>query len=341
MVMLTFVQAGATGNFWGFEDERSAYHGKIWEVPITSVALNPYATAVDRILAAFEETTGKSLQPDTNQRAGLKVYTNSGTGLSTPHDLTRAVINALVERGFEREQLFILDSREAMLRESGYLPPLSEIQVVGPFFEGVRVYSLDSKELISPRWFYDSPLPQEFTSPLGRQLLRQTTEVDPVEARKSYLPDKLMTNVDFWINLPMLINHPATAVAGSLVNASLWNVTNGNRFFNSPANAPVAIAEIASIPELLDTWALSILTLEEYQFIGGPQYNALYTRSQPRIWASIDPVILDANALRLLNAARDETGFSLLPEIPDSLDYAMQLNLGYGIIEQTEWLRLP
>jgi hypothetical protein len=212
------------------------------------------------------------------------------------------------------------------------------MQVQGPYFHGVRVYSLDSPELRSPIWFYDSPLPREFSSPLGRALLRAPIQLDPEQARKSYLPANLMTGVDFWINLPVAAHHPATGLSGALVNASLWNISNGTRFFSSPANAPVAVAEIASIPELQASWALNLISLEGYQYIGGPGFNANYTDSLPELWMSVDPVIMDANLVTLLNKARQGRRFQALPVIPEFVEYSVQLGLGQGIAVGTRVL---
>lgn len=325
--MLCPLVSGAAGSFWGFEGERAEWDGLVWEAELGG----GYGEAVELLLQAFEAETGKRLEPGERGKAGIKLYCNSGLGLHTPRGLTRAVLEALRERGFADEDLLLVDAREALLRECGYLPPHSQMAEVGPYFDGVRVYALDSGELQSETWYYDSPLPREFTTPLGRALLERSAEMDGEEARRSYLPDKLLVEVDFWINLPMVSHHPAVGLSGALANASLWNITNGTRFFNSPANAPVAVAEIAAIPELQDTWALSLLSLETVQYIGGPAYNANYTVAESRLWCSVDPAVMDGLLLRKVNAAREARGFERLASIPPFLEYAMELGLGRGL----------
>ena len=325
MPLLAFLANAEETAFWGFESTaKRELHGKLWEVRLDDFSSESYAREVGALIKAFEDASGKKLVPGARGKAALKVYSNSGAGLQTPPALVRAVIAALLERGFRREDLCLVDARAEMLRSAGFLPALSRVQMLGPYFDGVRVYSLDGKELKSPTWYYDSPLPQEFTTPLGRAILGTQLELDPVEARKSYLPENLLTGVDFWINLPVACHHPSAG----LVNATLWNITNGTRFFNSPANAPVAVAEIASIPELQATWALNLISLESYQFIAGPAFNANYTRSLPQLWLAVDPVVMDTKLIQLVNQARREEGFEELPSIPEFIEYSIDLGLG-------------
>lgn len=324
--------------FWEDPAERSALFGTVLRAVVDEQRENPFTRTIPAILKRFEEMAGKNLVPGDSGKVVLKVDTNSGLGLSTPLDLTREVIRELMLRGFEPDNIFILDARQSSLRDAGYLPALSNMVTMGPYFDNVRVVALDSMEWKDPSWFYDSPLPREFTSRLGRELLSGFIQLDPEEARKSYLPAPLLTEVDFWINLPTITDHPAVGIDGTLSNASLWNISNNVRFFNSPANAPVAAAEICAIPELAERWALSIVVMRPYQFIAGPAFNANYIEFLPQIWASSDPVILDANALEHINRSRESHGFRPLPEIPDLLDFSMHLGLGHGLLGQTRWV---
>ncbi len=327
--------------FWDFESEqKQPFKGKIWKTELQDYSYQTYYERTQALLSKFESVTSKQLRPGKHGKASLKIYTNSGAGLHTPKAVVDGVVDYLKKNGFRAADISLVDAREEYLREAGYLPPLSQMDTQGPYYGDIRVYAIDTEVVKSPIWFYESPLPREFTSPLGRELLVPSIEDNPEEARKSYLPVNLVQDVDFWINLPVASHHPATGMSGALVNASLWNVTNGTRFFNSPANAPVAVAEIAAIPELEATWALNLISLEEYQFIAGPGYNANYTGSLTEMWMSVDPVIMDANLVQIINAARAERGFSELPMVPEFILYSIQLGLGRGIPSETQFISI-
>ncbi|MGC9452273.1 MAG: DUF362 domain-containing protein [Oceanipulchritudo sp.] len=333
--LLPFASVAGNSFFWEPADSRTLFNGELWQVELADFSPESYSREVDGLLADFEEHTGRALAPGKHRLAALKIYTNSGNGLQTPKGLVIAVIDALLRRGFRPGEICLIDAKEENLRDAGYLPPLSRMGVEGAYFRNIRVYAMDNGELESPVWYYESPLPREFSSPLGRELLRAPVELNPQEARKSYLPDILLEGVDFWINLPVASHHPGTGPSGALVNASLWNITNGTRFFNRPANAPVAVAEIAAIPELADSLALNLVSLEHFQYIGGPAFNANYTGSRPEVWMSVDPVIMDANLVVLLNEYRQGAGFEPFPELPEYVVYAMELGLGNGIAIET------
>ena len=148
----------------------------------------------------------------------------------------------------------------------------------------------------------------------------------PVDFRVAETP--LFLDADFWINLPVFTDHPTLGVNGALVNATLWNASNTARFFRSPANAPAAVAEMSAIPELRQTWMFTLASLEHYQFVGGPFFNSLYTVSEPLLWLTNDPVMMDSLARDRINGHRKQQGFENLDEEIRTLEFAETLGVG-------------
>lgn len=296
----------------------------ILEERMEGVSQEDYRAAVERLLVAFEGQRGAPLVPGEKGKVGLKLYTNSGPGLATPVPLVRGLIEGLVQRGFARENVFLIDQSLHKMRASGFVPEWSEGK---GSFDGHPVYVLEAKDHYDDRWFYESPLPPRRGAGLVAGQGQFNYEPDPTD-RHSYLPTPLLLEVDFWINLPIYSDHPVLGINGALVNATLWNSSNTSRFLQSEASGAAAVAEMAAIPELEEGWVFSLVSLESYQFVGGPVFRSLYTAGEPVILLGADPVALDSRMLGKINERRKEGGFGDLEQGLSLLDYATQLRLG-------------
>ena len=299
--------------------------GLIWEAPLLTEASPVAEVAV--LIKAYEAEIGARLTPRLHGKLGIKVNTRSGRGLSTSPALLRAVIEAFEARGFERQSILIIDYSLYGLRDAGILPPLSDSSFD---FEGCPVYALDRELYYNEDWFYDSPLPPSLNQ--GQEFFRlsddHTSLQEGVKGRKSFLPMPLLFEVDFWVNLAVGVDDNALGIDGALANATLWNVSNSGRFLRSDSTAAVAIAEIAAIPELSEKMLLHFVSLKRYQYIGGPQFNSLYTHSEPRLWMSSDPVAIDRLLFDRINALRRNNGFPEIEPLPRMLPFAASLGLG-------------
>jgi len=298
----------------------------VWQARLSSFDEATYERQVEKLISTFERETGRKLVPGPKKKVGLKIYADSGPGLATPVPLVKGVLTALKRRGFEHSNIFLVGLNALRLRMTGYLPSLVSGET--PFF-GNPVYVLESGRYYDPLWFYDSPLPQRFDPIFAEQ---QTRGVSPSstkdEDRKSFLATPLFLDADFWINIPVYSDHPTLGVNGALVNATLWNASNTSRFFRSAANAPAAVAEMSAIPELRQTWMFTIASLQHYQFVGGPFFNSLYTVSEPLIWLSNDPVMMDSLMRDRMNGHRKKEGFGNIDEEIRTLEFAETLGVG-------------
>ena len=308
----------------------------VWQAQLTAFDDETYARDVEALIARFEAATGKKLVPGLKKKVGLKIYPDSGPGMATPVPLVKAVIAALERRGFQQQNIFLVGLNQLRLRMTGYLPSL----VTGETpFKGHPVYVLESGKFYDPVWFYDSPLPQRFDPIMAEQQTKDyPNNSTKDEDRKSFLATPLFLDSDFWINLPVYTDHPMLGVNGALVNATLWNASNTGRFFRSPANAPAAVAEMSAIPELRQTWVFTIVSLEHYQFIGGPYFNSLYSASEPLLWLSTDPVLLDSLMRSRINGLRKQSGFEPISEEIRTLEFAETLGVGSTHISSAKFI---
>lgn len=298
----------------------------IYQIQLGTFEQDSYDRSVEALITRFEQSTGRKMVPGAKKKVGLKIYADSGPGMATPIPLVKAVIAALERRGFGTHDIFLVGLNALRMRMTGFLPSL----VTGETpFKGHPVYVLESGKFYDPVWFYDSPLPQRFDPILAEQQTKDYPNSSTKdEDRKSFLATPLFLDADFWINLPVYTDHPMLGVNGALVNATLWNASNTGRFFRSPANAPAAVAEMSAIPELRETWRCTIVSLEHYQFIGGPYFNSLYSTSEPLLWLSTDPVLLDSLMRSRINGLRKQAGFEPISEEIRTLEFAETLGVG-------------
>ncbi len=253
-----------------------------------------YGAAIERSLDEFERRTGRRLSPATAARCGLKVSSESGAGLSTPKPLVRAVSASLVRRGFKKDRLILCDTRDLALRQAGFLPTVAD---GAEDFEGSPVIAW---EKLAPAWAAEDRLRYE-NQVLPRPGSAAVAWGDP---RVSVLPKTLFDEVDFWINLPVLSDGKALGVHGAIAAASLGNMANAERFMENPFNASKVAVEVCAIPGLARSNALTILSLERYQVLGGPTFDAGWVRSEKTVLASANPVIIDFIGLQKINAGR-------------------------------------
>ena len=302
----------------------------LWEAQLNNFSLTSYAEALNKVWSDFESMRGQSIVPGKHKKIALRISCEAGIGLCTPPLLVKAVIEQLKKKGWQKKQITIIGQKGEDLRESHYLPPLGSGKEA--LFSGVSVVALDDGEFWDKNWFYSSSLPirnYNFGSVIFDFEQSDTEE----KKRYSWLPSNLLTDVDFWINLPVFMDQSTLGVQGAVLNGSLLQVSHNSRFLESVHEGPVAAVEIAMIPELQRTWVLTIASLEKYQFIGGPFFNAHYTASAPKLWLSSNPLLPDFEIWKRFNKHRKNRG---LPIIPTPSIFLLGEQIGLGQYEPNE-----
>ena len=292
-----------------------------------------YAAAVERTLGEYEIRTGLNLQPSLLKKCGLKISSDSGIGLATPKPLVRALTVSLMKRGFNQKAIILCDARQESLRQAGFLPALSSGE---QDFEGFPVAAW---EQLAPGWANEKSLRYE-NQVLPRQGSQNVSWGDP---RVSILPKTLIDEVDFWINLPVLSDGKALGVHGALASASIGNIANGERFLDNPFNASKVAVEVCAIPKMANKNLLTILSLERFQVLGGPNFDANWCRSEKSLLTSANPVIIDFIGLQKINSGRTASNVAAIhPEPPIfTAANAGEIRLGTCRPSDITLIRLP
>lgn len=283
-----------------------------------------YNRAVSVLFRAYEKQTGMAIRPAQKAKVGLKIYTNSGMGMCTPKGLVDAVIDQLEKRGYKRENITLVDMSRRKMRDCGFLPKVSQVQKGTPDnYKGCPVVDIDSGKYFNSQWYYDNAL-----MPKAVRGMNNAPDLYNPEFRKSYLPVPLFLTVDFWINLPVVTDMEGLGVCAAIGNASIWNMSNNERFLKQPANASMASAEVCAIPELRASNLFTILSFERGQYVGGAIFNARCSFSENTILMSANPVVIDYLAWQAINRHRRTFGFAAIDPMPPILNYCKELKIG-------------
>ena len=315
----------------------SASKDFLFEYRMRSFAKKDYTKAVSALFSDFEKAVGMRIGRGEKGKVGLKVYSNSGAGIGTPKALVDAVIAQLEKRGYKKSEICLIDLSRRKLRDVGFLPRISALRSgAKDDYNGCPVADLESGKYYDKNWYYDNPLPPK----TYRHNQSAEAVYDP-ELRKSMLPVPLYYGFDFWINLPVVTDMEGLGISGAIANVSVWNVSNNERFLNSPANAPMAAAEICAVPEMREGYLFSIISFEQIQIAGGAKFNAGVVVSEPYILLSSDIVALDVLAWNYINKYRIRRGFDPIAPMPPVFGYCEQLKLGSANITEKKRRFVP
>ncbi len=306
------------------DEAQAKMRSVIFESTLPDFTARTYERAVSSLFKAYESEAGFKIKPGEKGKVGLKIYTNSGAGMCTPKALVDAVIEQLTKRGYKRGDITLVDMSRRKMRDCGFLPKLSQVREgAEDSYGGVLVADIESKQFFNKDWYYDNPL-----MPKNNRGMLKSIDLYNPELRKSYLPVPLFLTVDFWINLPVVTDMEGLGVCAAVGNMSIWNMSNNERFLKQPANASMAAAEVAAIPELKNSEIFTILSLERGQFVGGAVFNSRCTFSEKTILMSANPVVIDYIAWETLNKYRRAFRFAQIDPMPPLLNYCRELQLG-------------
>ena len=246
-------------------------------------------------------------------RVGIKVTAAGGRYFSTRRGVVAAVIDGLKSAGVPTRNIFVWDRDPEALREAGFTE-----ERLGCAVRGIE----------QPKgWDRDDALHAPVLGELiwgDLQFIERVTSLDRGEgdqlSSKSHLCKILSRDATKWINIPALSDTPGIGVHGAFYSAVIANLDNWRRFTTPRQGGALSLPELYGDPRIGGKCVLHILDALTVTFAGGPAANPRYTAAHGTLYASKDPVALDATGARLIDRWRMESG------LPD---------LG----TQTEWLQ--
>ena len=144
----------------------------------------------------------------------------------------------------------------------------------------------------------------------------------------SHFSKILSTGVTKVINLPVMSISETNGIAGCIYNMTIPNIDNWRRFAQGSRFGAESLAEIYSNPLIAKKVVFNLMDGLIAQYAGGPQPQPNYAVHNATLYASKDPVALDAIALKRLEEWRTRASLPAIGQQAAYVGFASQLGLG-------------
>lgn len=258
-------------------------------------------------------------------RIGIKVST-TGAPVSFSHPaIVEAVAEGLVSAGVPPANIVIWDRTQRGLDRANLDRLAPRFRVIGTDRAGG--YASDST----------------ITAPVMGRLIAGdhdfTTGREEKTSSRSHLSSVLANRVDKIIHIPALADSVFAGVNGAFAGMTLDNLDNWRRLARAPHYGNPFLPEIYADPRFGGRVVLTILDALRPQYSGGPFPGAGFNVNYGAIFASRDPVAIDATGRRLLDNFRREAGFPPLEKYTHWLDSAELMGMGFAAWEKIKMIR--
>ena len=254
-------------------------------------------------------------------RIGIKVAAAGGHYFGSHRGVVDAIVRGLEASGVSRARIIVWDRDAADLTAAGFVNQRGgyDVRSVIPGI-GYDVKSPFSAPVLG-RLIWGDALFQEKQRRFGKI----SVEADQLSST-SYFSNVLARDVTKIINVPVLSDEAGCGVAGALYNVTIPNVDNWRRF-TQPDGAS-SIPDLYADDHIRPKVVMTIMDALLAQYAGGPRFNPNYAFSLRTIYASKDPVALDANAFRLIEKWRAEARLRPIAKLSEWLSDAQDMGLG-------------
>ena len=239
-------------------------------------------------------------------RVGIKVSAAGGPIFSSHKNVVAALVAGLEQAGVPARNVTIWDRAEMRFFQSA--------------FPGCTVRSVEPRTGYDPKAIFASPI----EGPLiwGDALFVRSNPWLGSPEREQLSNEshwsRALCGVTKIINVPVLSGSESCGVAGCFYNATIPNIDNWRRFLQrADANDPY-FCDLYNDPRVGPKVVLNIMDGLIAQYAGGPEWQPNYAWAHATIYASKDPVALDATALREIELWRAQ---AKLPSVSGSANY--------------------
>ena len=264
-----------------------------------------------------------------NDRVGIKISAAGGELFTTHRDIVNAIVSGLVAAGHPRANLIVWDKSLGGIKDAGYTSG-----------DGYQLKSIPPRDGYDPKVVVSAPFlgnliwgDFEYIGNRGQvPLLSETENTSSV----SHLANIVTRDVNKIINVPVLSDSVRNGVAGCLYNVTIPNLDNWRRFGVPPDFGASSIPEIYADPHIGPKVVLNLMDGLLAQYAGGPESQPGYAFPFATLYASKDPVAIDAIALRQLEEWRKKRKLPPIRRLGAHVMVAQQYGLGNADLSRIE-----
>jgi uncharacterized protein (DUF362 family) len=265
-----------------------------------------------------------------SDRVGIKISAAGGELFTTHHDIVNAIVDGLAAAGHPRSSIIVWDRSLGGIKEAGYRPATDGYQVkaVAPH-DGYDAKAMQSAPLVGKLVWGDF----EYVGDTGKMPLFADTEAT---SNVSHFSKIISSEVDKVINVPVMSVSETNGIAGCIYNMTIPNIDNWRRFAQGSRFGAGSLAEIYANPLIAKKVVFNLMDGLIAQYAGGPQPQPNYAVHHATLFASKDPVALDAIALKRLEEWRKRGTLRPAGPVAAYIDFASQLGLGNSALNRIE-----
>src|SRR5215470_10431106 len=265
-----------------------------------------------------------------SERVGIKISAAGGDLFTTHHDIVNAIVDGLAAAGHPRSNIVVWDRSLGGIKEAGYRSAADGYQVkaIAPH-DGYDAKATLSAPLVGKLVWGDF----EFVGDTGKMPLLADAEAT---SNVSHFSKIISNEVDKVINVPVMSVSETNGIAGCIYNMTIPNIDNWRRFAQGSRFGAESLAEIYSNPLIAKKVVFNLMDGLIAQYAGGPQPQPNYAIHHATLYASKDPVALDATALRYFEQWRARGSLPPLAQMAAYITYASQIGLGNAVPNRIE-----
>ncbi len=266
---------------------------------------------------------------------GIKVSTGAGILGGTREAVTAAVVSGLRAAGLPREHIIVWDRNLADLLACGYKnnDPDYTLRWVDPK-TGFDTKSQVNAPVLGKLIWGDSRFGNSSTARFS-DMLSSGEQL----SNQSYYSKVLSKEVTKIIHIPSATDSFLTGINGALAGMTLSNLDNWRRFTKAPDHGDPYIAEIYNDEIIRSKVVLTILDALILQYAGGPYVNPNFTVDGAAIFASRDPVAIDATLREMIDEVRKASKLPPVRPMTGYIETAVALGLGQSAPSKIETIR--